>query len=65
MDTNTITTIITTVGFPIACCIYMFWHGEKQEERHREEIEKLRDTIDNNTKWVTKLVERLGGGDDD
>ena len=45
MDINTITQIISNVGFPIACCIAMFWFNNKNEERHIEEVGALKDAI--------------------
>ncbi len=44
MDVQTITQLISTVGFPIACCIYLFYSNEK-----------LRNTIEENTKAIESL----------
>lgn len=63
MDAVNITQIISTLGFPIAACIALFWKMNKQDETHREETESLRKTIENNTLILTKLYERLGGND--
>lgn len=60
MDLTTITTLISTLGFPIAVCIYLFYNQNKQAELHKEEIDKLRETVDNNTKIMTKLCTKLG-----
>lgn len=60
MDTNTIVSIISAVGFPIAMCLLMFWYMTKQDENHKEEVNKLKEAVDNNTLVLTKLVERLG-----
>lgn len=59
MDVNTITTIISTVGFPIACCIYLVWNQNKADQRHQDEIDKLRVSLDNNTKVINKLCNKL------
>lgn len=59
MDVNTITTIISTVGFPIACCIYLVWNQNKADERHKDEIDKLRSSLDNNTRVISKLCNKL------
>lgn len=59
MDVNAITTIISTVGFPIAMCVYMIYALQKISESHKAEIDELRTTIENNTVAVVKLVERL------
>ena len=62
MNANDIVTAISTVGFPIACCCFLLWQNSKQDEYHREEMEKLRDTISENTRIIDKLskiVQRL------
>ena len=61
MDITALTQIISTVGFPIAACIGLFWYMSKQTENHKEETDKLKQAIDNNTIIITKLYERLGG----
>ena len=40
-----IVTIIQTVGFPIACAIAMFMMLQSEQKAHREESEKLSETI--------------------
>lgn len=59
MDVNAITQIISSVGFPIVACGGLFWYLTKQDERHKEETDKLKQSIDNNTLIITKLYERL------
>lgn len=59
-DFSVLTNIISSVGFPIACCIYLIYINNKNEEKHSEEVEKLRETIENNTKVMVKLCARLG-----
>lgn len=67
MDISTISTIISTVGFPIAACIAMFWYINKQSDIHKQEIDKLSDALNNNTIALTKLTDAIGGdvGDSD
>lgn len=59
MDISTITTVISSVGFPIAMCVYVFYAMQKQTETHKTEIDELRKTIENNTIAIVKLVEKL------
>lgn len=59
MDISSIASIVSSVGFPIACCIYLVWYSNKMDERHAEEISKLRDSLDNNTKVMTKICAKL------
>lgn len=61
MDIQTITTIITTVGFPIAVCIICFWYINKQTETHKEETKALTDAVNNNNTLLQRLLDKLGG----
>ena len=63
MDVNAVITIIQNVGFPICVAIALFWKLDKDDQRHRESEEKMTDAINNNTNVITKLTERLGGGE--
>lgn len=60
VDINTITQIISGVGFPVAVCLICFWYINKQEEAHKEEVSKLTDAINNNTLIMQKLCDKLG-----
>lgn len=62
---NDFVSIISSVGFPIACCIYLIYVNNKNEEKHAEEVEKLRITVENNTKVMNKLCMKLGVNADD
>lgn len=59
MPLQEVLTAISTVGFPIAACIALFWFNYKQTELHREETQKLSETINNNTIALTKLSEKI------
>lgn len=60
MDTiQIIVQSISTVGFPIACCCFLLWRGSKQDEYHREEMEKLRQTVAENTRTLDKLAQLI------
>lgn len=61
MDIQTITTVITTVGFPIAVCIICFWYINKQTETHKEETKALTDAVNNNNALLQRLLDKLGG----
>ena len=65
MDIGTVTSLISSVGFPIACCIYLIYSNNKAQEKHAEEVEKLRTTVENNTKAMLKLCNKLGVSMDD
>ena len=65
MDFSSISSLISSVGFPIACCIYLIYSNNKTAEKHAEEVEKLRQTVDNNTKVMLRLCSKLGVDYDD
>lgn len=46
---------VSTVGFPIACCCFLLWQNSKQDQYNREQQEKLRSTIDGNTRSIEEL----------
>ena len=52
MDVQTVSQLISTVGFPIAVCIYMAW------ERHTSQKE-MRQALDNNTVALTQILEHM------
>lgn len=58
---NEIVQAVSTVGFPIACCCFLLWQNSKQDTYHREQMEKLRQTIEENTKMIEKLAELIKG----
>lgn len=60
MDWNAVIQLISTLGFPIVCCIALFWYMIKQRDMHKEEINELKKSIDNNTIILTRLYEKLG-----
>lgn len=45
MDTQAITTLITSVGFPIAACIAIFYMMNKEREDHKNEVDSLKGVI--------------------
>lgn len=56
---QTIVQAISTVGFPIACCCFLLYQNSKQDTYHRDQMERLRQTIDKNTKTIDKLAELI------
>lgn len=57
-----IVTIISNVGFPIACAIAMFLQMEKEREAHKEESEKWVEAINKNTSVIATLTEVIKNG---
>lgn len=58
---DAITTFITSVGFPIACCVALAWYVKYVTDKHEKEIAHLNDSIDGNTKVIAELITYLKG----
>lgn len=59
-------TLIGNYAFPIVCCAALFWkmdkdqkttqeYMEKRDELHRDEINSLREVLENNTAAILEL----------
>lgn len=59
MDAAAITTLISNLGFPIACVIVMFWMWNKEREDHKQEMREVTTAVTNNTIAVNSLVNSL------
>ena len=70
MPVQDVLNAITTVGFPIVCCIAMGWYVKystdqnKEEvkkiyEQHREEMKEVTTAINNNTLALQKLCDLM------
>lgn len=46
-------------AFPIVMCFVLLRINEKQDERHREENEKLNKTLENNTQAISELKDAI------
>lgn len=60
MTVNDIITLISSVGFPIVCCGVLFWFMYKVNKHHSEDMQRITETINENTEVLIKLAERLG-----
>ena len=63
--------VLSNFGFPVACCGILMWYiyqlnrQHKDElqaimSAHKEETDKLTESINSNTLVLTKLLERMG-----
>lgn len=59
MDAQVIGQLIASLGFPIVAAAAMFWMVNKNEERHKDEIDSMRKTIDDNTSVLTSIKELI------
>lgn len=57
---TTVTSIVSNVGFPIACVAVMFYQMEQERKSHKEESDKWVEAINNNTKVMEKVLEKVG-----
>lgn len=72
MDFDAITTMVSTLGFPIVCFLMCGWYVKYREDKNDDKIEKLNaqhdeenrrmiDAVNNNTLALQKLTDKLGG----
>lgn len=59
MDLQTITTLIGSLGFPIAACVACFTMLNKERENRIAEIKEFTRAIDNNTMALEALKGKL------
>lgn len=57
MTVQEILTAISTVGFPIFACVFMYIENKKETDAHKTEMLNLKDSIDNNTLILEKILE--------
>lgn len=56
MNVSDVTNILSNVGFPVAMCLLLFYYMERQNERHKQETDKLNETLQGNTNVLTELT---------
>lgn len=54
MDVETIVSLVSSVGFPILCCVYMWKYIN-------DTLKDFTETMNKNTLMLEKMYERLGG----
>ena len=73
---NEIVTAISSLGFPIVACIGLGWYVKYQtdayrqevkdlQKEHKDEINKMTDALNNNTRALEKLILKIDGGSDE
>lgn len=60
MDMNAITSLIGSIGFPIVMCLLLYYRMDKQDENHKEEMNKITEALNNNTMALNELVTKMG-----
>lgn len=61
MDVSTITSLISSVGFPICMCCALLWYMIKQNEQHEKESSEMREAINELKIAIVQLTDKLGG----
>lgn len=56
MDFSAVSQLISSVGFPIAACVALFWQMNRENTQHKEEMDALKESLNQNTLAITKLV---------
>lgn len=59
MDVDTITALISSLGFPIVVCVALGWYIVYRDKQTNAEMESLKETIDNNTLVIQKLTDKI------
>ena len=56
MNMSAISQLISSVGFPIAACVALFWQMNRESTQHKAEMDALKESLNQNTLAITKLV---------
>lgn len=56
---NEISTLISTLGFPIGMCLIMCYYINKINDSHKEETDKFAEALNNNTVVLQKLCDKI------
>lgn len=52
---NVVTSIISSLGFPIAVCCWLFYDKAQERKARSEEMEAMRNAIESNTTIMAEL----------
>jgi len=56
--------LVGSLGFPIVMCILLYNHLEKEQQAHKEEIQSLRDCINDLKLTLVSIRSAFTGGND-
>lgn len=57
MELNTVLQAISTIGLPAVLCVIFVRQQLKNDDYYKRMLEKMRETIDNNSKAIENLTE--------
>lgn len=60
MDVGTVVQSVSNYGFPIVMCIILMWYVNNQEERYKTSLDKINESLNNNTLALQALLQELG-----
>lgn len=58
---DSITAVISTLGFPIAICLILLWYINKMTEVHKNEMDSMTSALNQNTVVLAELKELIRG----
>ena len=61
---QTISQLVSNLGFPIACVCVMFWQQNEERKNHAAESEKGVAALNHNTLAIERLCAEIGGKND-
>lgn len=56
---DTIVSMISTMGFPIAMCLVLMWYVYMKDKQHSDDLKKLTDAVNTQNSSIVKLCERI------
>lgn len=59
MNVQDITTVVSSLGFPIVACGALFWSNLKTSDHYTKTIDEMRKTIEDNTLVTKQLIDKL------
>lgn len=58
-ELNVITNLISSIGFPIAACIFLAFENRASREAHEDEVIKMTEALHQNTLAITRLADKM------
>lgn len=62
MEYGDILSMISSVGFPIVMCLLLWYEMRQSEQLHKEEIDSLKDVINEVKTALVELRDAITGG---
>lgn len=59
MDFASLIAAVGSVGFPIVMCLVLFVYNQKTDMMHDDEIKALTQAIAENTKELSRLIDKM------